>query len=180
MSSIYTKLLNIQQSLKVNKNQKNNFSGYNFRSAEQILEVVKPLLKKENCVLFSSDEIRSVGDSNYIFTTLKLVDCETGETVEVHSNAREDKMAKGLCSSQMTGVSSSYSKKYALQNLFAIDNSKDADNGEMSMNIFKAQVDMCQSIPELESVWNNMDDSQKQQLKKYVKDKKLELLKNEK
>ena len=180
MSNIYNKLMNIQQSLKVNKNQKNKFSGFNFRSAEQILETVKPLLKKENCVLFSSDEIRNIGDSNYIFTTLKLIDCETGETVEVHSNAREDKMAKGLCSSQMTGVSSSYSKKYALQNLFAIDNSKDADNGEMSMNIFKAQIDMCGTIDELHAVWDNMDETQHVKLKKYVNDKKMELIENEK
>lgn len=178
MSNIYSKLMRIQQNLKVQKNQKNNFSGYNFRSAEQILEAVKPLIKVENCVLFSSDEIKNIGDSNYIFTTLKLVDCETGDTIEVTSNAREDKMAKGLCSSQMTGVSSSYSKKYALQNMFAIDNSKDADNGEMLMNIFKAHVDMCGTVDELEGVWNNMEDPQKKQLSKYVMDKKKELLKN--
>lgn len=170
--TIYRKLFQIQQGLKVQKNKENKFLGFNYRSAEQILEAVKPLLNEQRCVLTSSDEIRNIGGSNYIFTTVILIDIENGESVTVTANAREDENAKGLCGSQMTGVSSSYSKKYALQNLFAIDTSKDADNPEIGENIFKAQIDACQTNSELLSVWNRMDDKQRAKLKQYFTQKK--------
>lgn len=170
--TIYRKLFNVQQGLKVQKSKENKFLGFNYRSAEQILEFVKPLLNENGCVLTSSDEIRNIGGSNYVFTTVTLVDIENGESVTVTANAREDESAKGLCGGQMTGVSSSYSKKYALQNLFAIDNNKDADDPEIGENIFKAQIDTCQTNSELLSVWNRMDEKQRAKLKQYFTNKK--------
>lgn len=169
---IYEKLFRLQQKLKVEKSKRNNFSGYNFRSAEQILETVKPLLNEEGCVLISSDEIKCVGEYNYIFTTIKLVDKEDGEFIEVKSNAREDKNAKGLCSSQMTGVSSSYSKKYALQNMFCIDNSRDADSDEIMISIFKSKIDECNTKNELMNIWRELNDQQQKALKEYFTNKK--------
>lgn len=172
MKSVLKKLFQIQQGLKVQKNNRNSFGGYNFRNAEQILEALKPLLNETNCVLFSTDSINNIGDSNYITTTVKLVDIDSGEHIEVSSCAREDKVAKGMAASQMTGCSSSYSKKYALQNLFAIDNSKDADNEEISISIFKGKIDQCTSKNELMIIWNSMNETQKNTLKSYMTQKK--------
>lgn len=172
---IYEKLLRLQQSLKQEKSNFNSFGKYNYRSAEQILESVKPLLQKEKCVLLSSDEIMKVGEYNYIVSTLKLIDVESGDEISVTANAREDITAKGLCSSQMTGVSSSYAKKYALQNLFAIDNSKDADDEQISENIFKGQIDNCCSSEELKEVWNNLNTEQQKKLKSYFTKRKNEI-----
>lgn len=169
---IYKKLLSIQQSLKVTKSKENKFGGYQYRSAEQILEAVKPLLQEQGCVIFSSDEIRNVGESNYVITTVNFVDAETGDSLQVSATAREDIAAKGMSASQMSGSCSSYSKKYALQNLFAIDNNKDADDEGVSTNLMKAQIDSCKSPKELLNVWNNMTDSQRDALKTYFTQKK--------
>lgn len=172
---IYEKLLRLQQSLKQEKSNFNSFGKYNYRSAEQILETLKPLLAKEKCVLLSSDEIRTVGSHNYIFTEMRLIDVESGDEISVTANAREDETAKGLCSSQMTGVSSSYAKKYALQNLFAIDNSKDTDDEQISENIFKGQIDNCHDNEELMQIWNNLTNDQQKKLKSYFTKRKNEL-----
>ena len=91
------------------------------------MEAVKPLLKETNAALTISDEIRLIGDRYYIFATATLVDAETGETVSVSAQAREADSKKGMDPSQVTGATSSYARKYALNGLLAIDDTKDAD-----------------------------------------------------
>ena len=122
---IHSALVAIQQELKAPKNQRNNFGNYNYRSAEDILEAVKPLLKKNGCHLIMSDEPLIIGDWHYIKATATLVDAE--ETISVSAVAREASEKKGMDASQVTGATSSYARKYALNGLFAIDDNKDAD-----------------------------------------------------
>lgn len=119
------KLLRIQQELKAPKNQRNNFGGYNYRSCEDILEAVKPLLKKEGLVLILNDELVNIGERYYIKATAQLAD--ENETAETSAYAREEESKKGMDGSQITGASSSYARKYALNGLFLIDDVKDSD-----------------------------------------------------
>lgn len=125
--AIYEKLLNIQSELKAPKNQTNNFGRYNYRSCEDILEAVKPILKKEKCVVIVNDEIEHVDNRFYVKATVSLVDVESGEIIASSAYAREEENKKGMDSSQVTGASSSYARKYALNGLFAIDDTKDSD-----------------------------------------------------
>ena len=125
--SIYTKLMNVQNELKVPKNNKNTFGNYKFRNAEDILEALKPLLKKYNATVIITDDVVTTGDRYYIKATVKFIDTETGETIETSALAREDETKKGFDSSQITGSTSSYARKYALNGLFAIDDTKDSD-----------------------------------------------------
>lgn len=125
---IYDKLLNIQQKLNAPKNQRNNFGNYNYRSCEDILEAVKPLLKENKCILKLTDEIVLKGDRYYIESTAMLTDIETGEKESSKGQAREEENKKGMDGSQITGASSSYARKYALNGLFCIDDNKDSDS----------------------------------------------------
>lgn len=125
--SIYTKLMNVQNELKVPKNNTNTFGNYKFRNAEDILEALKPLLKKYNATVIITDDVVTTGDRYYIKATVKFIDTETGETIETSALAREDETKKGMDSSQITGSTSSYARKYALNGLFAIDDTKDSD-----------------------------------------------------
>lgn len=125
---IAEKLLNIQQELKAPKNQRNNFGGYNYRSCEDILEAVKPLLKANNCTLTISDELVNIGTRYYVKATATLTDVDKKE--DYFSNiayAREPEDKKGSDASQITGACSSYARKYALNGLFCIDDVKEAD-----------------------------------------------------
>ena len=117
-------LIEIQQGLKAPKGQRNNFGKYNYRSCEDILEAVKPLLG--NSYLTLSDDITAVGDRIYVkaTATLKLAD---GPCVSVTAMAREALSQKGMSDPQITGSASSYARKYALNGLFAIDDTKDDD-----------------------------------------------------
>ena len=124
---IYKKLLGIQVELKSPKNQFNAFGKYSYRSCEDILEALKPLLNKYQATLIISDEIILIGDRYYIQATAKLIDVETGEMVESKALAREDDNKKGQDLAQLTGSTSSYARKYALNGLFSIDDNKDAD-----------------------------------------------------
>jgi essential recombination function protein len=122
--SIYEKLGQIQKTLKAPKNQRNKFGGYNYRSCEDILEAVKPLL--DGCVLTVSDEVVSLGDRFYIKATARLA-LSGDEFVENTAWAREPETKKGMDEAQITGATSSYARKYALNGLLAIDDTKDAD-----------------------------------------------------
>lgn len=128
--SVYQKLLNIQSVLKCAKSQYNSFGKYNYRSCEDILEAAKPIVHGAQCVLTVSDEIVFVGDRFYIKATATLVDCETGETVKNTAFAREEESKKGMDGSQITGTASSYARKYCLNGLFCLDDTKDADTNE--------------------------------------------------
>lgn len=129
--SIYEKLLNIQQELKAPKNQYNSFGEYKYRSCEDILEAVKPLLKEYKAVLFLTDTIVPASETRfYIKSTAILQDTESDAKVENTAYARETEEKKKLDASQLSGVSSSYARKYALNGLFLIDDTKDADTDE--------------------------------------------------
>lgn len=130
--TIYEKLLSIQNELKVPKNQRNNFGNYNFRSCEDILEEVKPICKKNNVVIIVSDEIKQIGERYYVEATASLIDIETSEKITNKASAREEDSKKGMDASQVTGASSSYARKYALNGLLAIDDNKDADTDEFA------------------------------------------------
>lgn len=116
-------LQEIQQQLRVPKNQYNTFGGYNYRSCEDILEAVKPLLG--SCILTLSDEMVCIGDRYYVRATATLIDGDKTWTATAH--ARESLTKKGMDDSQITGTASSYARKYALNGLFLIDDNKDAD-----------------------------------------------------
>ena len=124
---IYKKLSRIQCELVATKGQYNSFGKYSYRSCEDILEAVKPLLDKYDVAIVIKDDIVLVGDRFYVKATATLIDSDTGETVETSAFARESADKKGMDSSQVTGATSSYARKYALNGLFAIDDNKDAD-----------------------------------------------------
>lgn len=184
---IYKKLLEIQTELKAPKGQYNSFGKYKYRSCEDILEAVKPICKKHNVTLIISDEIVSIGDNSsttytenyydkdlkkenvrnvvtggqryYIKATATIIDIEDGSVLSNTAYAREEETKKGMDGSQITGTASSYARKYALNGLFCIDDTKDADTDEykeqteqdkiidnkmvegLNMAIEKAQID---------------------------------------
>lgn len=120
------KLIKIQQTLKAPKNQRNNFGGFNYRSCEDILEAVKPLL--DGAILTLNDEIVLVGNRFYIKSTATFIDGDFQTSTTAF--AREPDTKKGMDEPQITGTASSYARKYALNGLFLIDDQKDADTNE--------------------------------------------------
>ena len=121
-------IVKIQAELKAPKGQVNKFGNYRYRSAEDIIEAVKPICHKYNCFINISDEVVMIGDRIYIKSSAFLVDEETRETIAMSSGwAREEEVKKGMDAAQITGSASSYARKYALNGLFAIDDTKDAD-----------------------------------------------------
>lgn len=127
---VEAKLMNIQRKLKAPKNQHNSFGNYNYRSCEDILEAVKPLLSEEKVILTISDQIINIGDRFYVQALAKLTDTESGESVSNTAYAREESEKKGSDGAQITGAASSYARKYCLNGLFLIDDTKDADTDE--------------------------------------------------
>lgn len=126
--TLVEKLAIIQQELIAPKNQFNAFGKYNYRSCEDILEGLKPCLRKVGAAITVSDEIVQIGDRYYIKATATLHDIEEGcATIKNVAYAREEESKKGMDASQVTGATSSYARKYALNGLFAIDDVKDAD-----------------------------------------------------
>lgn len=126
--SIQMKLLAAQQSLKANKTQYNSFGKYNYRSCEDILEALKPVLALNMMIVTLADEVVEVGGRVYIKATATVTDAETFESISVTAFAREEETKKGMDASQVTGAASSYARKYALNGLFAIDDNKDSDS----------------------------------------------------
>lgn len=119
-------LITIQSELKAPKSQFNKFGGYKYRKAEDILEAVKPLLNKQKCTLTITDDIVMVGNRIYVKATATIKN-EKGEFETTNGWAREEEAKKGMDGSQITGASSSYARKYALNGLFAIDDNADSD-----------------------------------------------------
>lgn len=129
--NIYEKLLNIQNELKAPKNQFNKFGNYKYRNAEDILEAVKPICLKYKAVINVCDSIVQVGDRYYIQANAIITDIENPlECIENQAFAREEENKKGMDSSQVTGATSSYARKYALNGLLCIDDTKDTDSEE--------------------------------------------------
>jgi hypothetical protein len=121
-------LKHIQNELKAKKAQFNSFGKYYYRSCEDILEALKPLLKTYNCTLTISDEVKEVGGLVFIQSEARIIDNETKEEIFVTAQAGIDINRKGMDVSQCYGSSSSYSRKYALNGLFLIDDTKDSDS----------------------------------------------------
>ena len=145
--NIYQKLLAIQANLKAPKNMYNSFGKYKYRSAEGILEALKPYLAEQECVLILKDEIYNEGTNsetaskdgivttkempnNYIKAIATFIDCETGESIETSAYARECQHT-GMSADQCTGCASSYARKYCLNALFLLDDTKDSDTDEV-------------------------------------------------
>lgn len=127
--NIYGKLAAVQYALKAPKNQYNNFGKYNYRSCEDIIEAAKPLLNEHNLLLLLKDDIKQIGNRYYVAASAILIDLDVdSSSIEVTAYAREEDEKKGMDGSQVTGASSSYARKYALNGLFAIDDNKDSDN----------------------------------------------------
>ncbi len=122
--------MQVQYSRKAPKNRKSTYGNYDYRSCEDILDAVKPLLASNKATVILSDKPIQVGDRYYIEATAKFVDLETGEFVETTAFARESEIKKGMDDSQITGTASSYARKYCLNGLFLIDDTKDADTDE--------------------------------------------------
>lgn len=127
---IFEKLAFIQQELKAPKGQFNSFGKYNYRSCEDILEAIKPLLKLKHCTLTISDELVYIGERYYIRAEAKLTDVEDGSYYANTAYAREVESKSGMDGAQITGTASSYARKYSLNGLFCIDDTKDADTDE--------------------------------------------------
>lgn len=133
------KLLNMQQELKATKSQYNSFGKYSYRSCEDILEAVKPLLAKNKCILTLEDRVELIGDRYYIKAIAILEDAESEGKIEKWAMAREQSEKKGMDESQVTGAASSYARKYALNGLFCIDDNKDADTDEQKRVVNAAE-----------------------------------------
>ena len=176
---IYNELSRIQKELKAPKGQFNKFGNYKYRSCEDILEAVKPLLG--NCCLTMSDEIILVGDRFYVKATAKL-SLSNEDYIEVSAMARESENEKGMQSAQLSGSTSSYARKYALDGLLAIDDSKEIDSKTndkegLPDTLIKA-INEVKNKQELQELYKaNKDDMSKElkaQFNKLVSDKKAE------
>lgn len=130
--NIYEKLMNIQKELKAPKGQYNSFGKYKYRSCEDILESVKPLLEKYKVTIILTDKLEQIGERYYIRAMAILFDTESDNSIENTAYAREEETKKGMDGSQITGTSSSYARKYALNGLLLIDDTKDADTDEFA------------------------------------------------
>ena len=131
--NIYEKLSKIQTELKAPKGQYNSFGKYKYRSCEDILEALKPIVAKNKATLILSDELVNIGERYYIKSTATLIDTEEEKQIQNTAYAREELEKKGMDGSQITGTASSYARKYALNGLFNIDDTKDADTDEFAI-----------------------------------------------
>ena len=164
--TLQQKLIEIQAELKAPKSQYNKFGGYNYRNCEDILEAVKPLCAKHKIVPLLSDEIVMIGDRFYIKATAKVTDGK--EEIATTAFARESKDKKGMDESQITGSASSYARKYALNGLFCIDDTKDADFMDNSQNGKQQQQPKTQQQPPKETHVKGYDEFLKIQKEKNV------------
>lgn len=137
--NIYEKLSNIQNELKAPKNQYNDFGKYNYRNCEDILEALKPLCMKYKATLIITDVIQMINERYYIAAHATLFDWESDNKIEVKAYARECESKKGMDEAQITGATSSYARKYALNGLFSIDDTKDADSQDNTKQQVKKQ-----------------------------------------
>lgn len=145
---IYSALMAVQRDLKAPKGQYNDFGNFKYRSAEDIIEAVKPLLNENGLILNMTDDVVMIGDRIYIKATVSVIDVANGDTVATTAFAREALRKTGTDDSQITGLASSYARKYALNGLFAIDDAKDADTNEYHQQTQQTQVNSNQAHEE--------------------------------
>lgn len=134
MGNVHKKLQEIQAKLKVPKGKYSEYGGYSYRSLEDIYEAVKPLLNEAGLLLTLEDKIVMIGNRIYVKATAILRDTEDERTIETTAYAREEESKKKMDAAQVTGAASSYARKYALNSLFLLDDSKDADTDEYKRN----------------------------------------------
>lgn len=151
MKELLNKLSKIQKEIKAPKNLYNSFGKYHYRNAEGIFEAFKEYEEKYNVCLIVSDEIIQVGERIYVKAIATLMDCDTSSTISATAYARESSEKKGMDDSQITGTASSYARKYALNGLLLLDDTKDADTDEYqnqngSPKAKKAQIIVIESI----------------------------------
>ena len=130
--SLKEKLIKIQAEMKVPKDLYNSFGKYKYRNAESIMEAFKPLGKKYGATLIITDDVVVINARYYVESMVTLFDTESDETIVVSAKARESETKKGMDDSQVTGATSSYARKYALNGLFLLDDTKDADSDEFA------------------------------------------------
>jgi len=169
-------LIEIQKELKAPKNQRNNFGKYNYRSCEDILEAVKPLANKLKCSVLLSDDVVEVGGRIYVIATAKLYKTKE-EQISVHAYAREPLSQKGMNEAQITGSASSYARKYALNGLFAIDDTKDSDTDEHKKQVDNTPIDYtrqktalkaCKTKEEVRLFYSKLSTTEQNALKQLV------------
>ena len=146
------KLQKIQCELKAPKNLYNSFGKYKYRNAEGICEAVKPMLEKYKVILTLSDDIIQVGERYYIKATVSLKDVESDGFIDTTAMARESLDKKGMDESQITGTASSYARKYALNGLFLLDDTKDADSDEYHNQTKKDDQPSAKEQKEVENI----------------------------
>ncbi|MEL0117975.1 MAG: ERF family protein [Opitutae bacterium] len=165
---IYKRLRNLQTELKAPKGQYNSFGKYKYRSAEDILEAVKPLTAKHGITMYITDDIEVMGERTYVKATVYVHDDE-GNSIKVTSYAREEENKKGMDGSQVTGASSSYARKYALNAMLLIDDTKDSDatndggssdkqsaKGDGEKDYFKLAIDHIKNATDKESAYETV------------------------
>lgn len=171
MDSFLTRFLQLQTELKAPKGQVNKFGGYKYRSCEDILEAAKPLLSKYNMALTVGDDLVNYGDRYYICATATLRDTESEAVIQNSAYAREAADKKGMDEAQITGTASSYARKYALNGLFCIDDTKDPDTDEYASRTrgsgIKCEVCGC----EIENYFDGRDTIPASALAKRSKDR---------
>ena len=174
-------LVKIQGTLKANKCLRNDYGKFNYRSAETILQAVKPICQELGCQLILTDDLQMIGDRYYIKTTATLTNAE-GEKESATSFARECPARSGMDEAQITGAASSYARKYALNGLFAIDDTKDPDDPELTkkrleeekakaeqtaatanLDTAKKEVEAAKTVEELNAIFYKYKDLQKNQ-----------------
>ena len=165
MEALYQKLITVQGELKAPKGQFNKFGNYKYRSCEDILEAVKPLLVKNGLLLTITDDIVIVGERIYVKATVTVSDGK--DSISNSAYAREEESKKGMDSSQVTGACSSYARKYALNGMFCIDDTKDSDatnthgqqqkesGGDDLISMAYSDINRAKSLEELAAVYNN-------------------------
>ena len=170
--NIYEKLTEVQNELKAPKSKYNSFGKYNYRSCEDILEAVKPILKSKRLAMTVKDDVFNIGDRFYIMATVTVYDCESEEKVTTTAYAREDADKKGMDGSQITGSSSSYARKYALNGMFAIDDTKDADGWnthDKDRTVEKKEAERAteEQVAKLRALYKGKEDKLTELLDKY-------------
>ena len=170
--NIYEKLTEVQNELKAPKSKYNSFGKYNYRSCEDILEAVKPILKAKRLAMTVKDDVFNIGDRFYIMATVTVFDCESEEKVTTTAYAREDTDKKGMDGSQITGSSSSYARKYALNGMFAIDDTKDADSWnthDKDRTVEKKEAERAteEQVAKLRALYKGKEDKLTELLDKY-------------
>lgn len=179
---VHLSLKNIQSELKCAKTLYNKFGGYYYRSAEAILESLKPLLTAYSCIITINDSIEMVGDRFYVKAVATLTNIEDGSSISTSAYAREDLSKKGQDASQVTGSTSSYARKYALNGLFCIDDTKDSDatnNGGKNiepenplMDVAMSDIRNAKDLDSLKAAWDNYPGLKKNPVFNALKDKR--------